>query len=249
MTNLLDRLRSRVIPRDPEPLQSLLYAWASKRGKAERLPFSQEKLLESVNEHPCLNRQERTERLSWSIKKFQNAKDALEGLAMVETQTLSSGPGRPDTYLLLTDVGFRYLRRHRIPPNRLHGSLKHHCAMLRLRSLFEQRGYTVELTQQIDHAVVDLFCKKRNERLAIEVVASDNLARDAKKCEQLTERLDHIHLVTTGRDLFNEYVSRIGKLLSPAARAKVQVSRLSEFLSAAESDDKADPASPSSNRS
>jgi len=232
MTNLLSRLRSRVVTRDPEPLQSLFFAWASRRGKPERLTLSQERLLESVNESPCLNRKDRTVALGWSIKKFQSTKDALEELDLLQTEQVTSGPGRPETFLVLTDAGYKYLRRHHIQPNRLHGSLEHHCAILRIQDHFDRAGYKTSITQPVaPDAIVDLLCTKGPERGAVEVIHTNNVARDAAKCARLADELDWIHLVATSRELMHDYASRFANLVSPSVRTKLAMSFLAEFLS------------------
>ncbi len=232
MTKLLDRLRAGVIERDPAPLQNLIFSWAAERGKSERLPFAQERLMESINENPCSNRKERTDSLGWSIKKFQAAKDRLEQEGFIETQEIARGVGRPDTFLVLTDKGFRYLRNHRVKEKRLHGSLEHHCAIQKLKAHFESKRYVTKLNQKMSpKLIVDLICEGDDERGAVEVVSSNNLKRDAKKCGALAKRCSWVRLVATSRDLFDYYVSRLGKELSQPVLEKVQVSFLDELLS------------------
>jgi len=231
MTKVFDRLRSGVSPRNPGPLQNLLFSWAAKRGKAERLPFAQELLLESINERPCLNRKDRTESLDWGAKKFQTAMEKLEQDGFIETQTIAKGSGRPSAYLVLTDKGYSYLKRLRVTEQRLHGSLIHHCTMVKLAQLFKARGYRTRLNHKVTpKLIVDVLCERGDERLVLEVVASDNAKRDAEKCASLADKATWVHLVTTTRELFDHYVAKLGSELPKTARAKVQVSFLDDLL-------------------
>ena len=233
MTKLLDRLRLQVAPRDPEPLQSLLYAWAEARGRRNRLPFSQERLLESINEMPCLNRAQRTRSLGWSIRKFQSAQDQLEELGFVERDQISRGAGRPDSYLILTDQAFRYLRRLRIPERRLHGSLEHHCTICELKRTYRSLSYNVQVTATVDTGhIVDLLCTRDDEALAIEVVHSDNLKRDAAKAVELVRGGYDVLFVTTSADLFAHYGAKLSELLPAELRDKVHMAFRDELISA-----------------
>jgi len=233
MSKILDKLRSRVVARDPAPLHSLTFSWAEERGRRERLPFTQERLLESVNESPCLNTTERIASLGWTNNRFQRARKELEEHGHLETQELAKGAGRPDTHLVLTDKGFSCLRRLRVAEKRLHGSLEHHCAILRMESHFRSLGYATEAIKKITpKLIVDLFCEKGDERGVVEVVASNNLKRDAGKCAELAKRTSWIHLVATSRELFDYYRARLGKELADSASEKVRVSFADELVSA-----------------
>ena len=231
MNKILDQLRETTRPRDPNPLQSLFFSWAEKRGKKDRLPFSQERLLESINEAPCLNTTERTSSLGWSSNRFANAREKLEASGLIETKQIASGTGRPHTHLILTDNGFSHLRKLRVTEKRLHGSLEHHCAILKLKKHFESHGYKTEITKKLTPKyIVDLFCEKGDVREAVEVVASNNVHRDAEKCASLAKKISCVHLVTTTNDLFDHYVAKLGKLLDESIRETVQVSMVDELI-------------------
>ena len=231
MTKVLDKLRSGVTPRNPGPLQNLIFSWGAKRDDRERLPFSQELLIESINERPCLNRKDRSESLGWGAKKFQSAMEGLEQHGFIETQTIPSGNGRPSAYLLLTDKGYSYLRRLRVTERRLHGSLIHHCAMLKLAELYKARGYRTRINHKVTpKLIVDVLCERDDERGVFEVVSSNNAKRDADKCASLAEKVAWVQLVATSRELFDHYLAKLGADLPEPAREKVQVSLLDDLL-------------------
>ncbi|MFC2106487.1 hypothetical protein ACFLS0_07035 [Candidatus Bipolaricaulota bacterium] len=231
MTTALDELHSGVAPRDDGPLQSLLYSWAAARGRRKRLPFAQERLLESVNATLCLNRTQRTRSLDWSIKKFQDVKGRLGLIGFVKAETISRGTGRPETYLVLTDDGYRYLRSIRVKENRPHGSLEHHCSIQWLQHFYRQMGFKVSTTHKLALGlIVDLLCSKDDETIAIEVVHSDNLYRDAKKAGQLAKHVSRICFVATTKDLFSRYDSKLPALLPDSARDKVHFAVRDELI-------------------
>jgi len=233
MSKILDRLRETVRPRNPGPLQSLFFSWAEERGKKDRLPFSQERLLESINDAPCLNTTERTSSLGWSSNRFANARDKLESSGFIETKQIASGTGRPSAHLILTDKGFSHLRKLRVTAKKLHGSLQHHCAILKLKAHFEAQGYKTDITKQLTpNLIVDLFCERDAVREVVEVVSSNNVYRDAEKCASLAEKVSQIHLVTTSKDLFDHYVTKLGKLLEEATRERVLVSMVDDLIQA-----------------
>ena len=235
MTYELDELRSGVTPRDDGPLQSLLFSWASARGKRKRLPFAQEQLLESINTTLCLNRTKRTRALDWSIKKFQDVKDRLELISFVKTEQISRGTGRPETYLTLTDDGYRYLRTIRVKENRPHGSVEHHCSICWLKRFYQGMGFQVSITQKVGLGLIaDLLCTKGNETLAIEVVHSDNLHRDAKKATQMAKHVSRICFVATTRDLFSHYDSKLQSFLPDSVREKVSFALRDELIAQGE---------------
>ena len=231
MTTELDKLRAGVALRDDGPLQTLLHSWAAARGKQKRLPFAQEQLLESINTTLCLNRSERTKALDWSAKKFQRAKDLLEQIGFVKANQISRGMGRPETYLVLTDDGYRYLRTIRVKENRPHGSVEHHCTICWLKRFYQGMGFLVSVTQKVGLGLIaDLLCTKGNETIAIEVVHSDNLHRDAKKAVHLAKHVSGICFVATSRDLFSHYDSKLPALLPDAIRDKVTCALRDELI-------------------
>ena len=236
MTNdkpLFSRLASSVKPRDPDPLQSLLASWAEARGRRRRLPFSQERLLESINERPCINRTRRTKSLSWSIRKFQTAQDHLEGAGYLEKTQISRGTGRPDAHLILTEKAYRYLRRLRIPVRRLHGSLEHHCSICELAAAYCAAGFDVQKTATLPSGhIVDLLCIRDDEKLALEVVHSDNLNRDAKKVSPICADGYRMLFVTTTQDLFAQYDLKLWDRIPGDVRDHVSVATRDELISA-----------------
>jgi len=236
MTNdkpLFSRLASSVKPRDPDPLQSLLATWAEARGRRRRLPFSQERLLESINERPCINRTRRTKSLSWSIRKFQTAQDQLEEAGYLEKAQISRGTGRPDAYLVLTEKAYRYLKRLRIPVRRLHGSLEHHCSICELAAAYCAAGFEVQRTATLPSGhIVDLLCIRDDEKLALEVVHSDNLNRDAKKVSPICADGYRMLFVNTTQDLFAHYDSKLWDHVPSGVRDHVSVALRDELISA-----------------
>jgi len=233
MNKVLDRLRSGVTPRNPGPLQNLIFSWGDKRDSKERLPFSQELLIESINERPCLNRKDRSESLGWGAKKFQTAMEGLEQQGFVETQTIPSGNGRPSAHLLLTDKGYSYLKRLRVAERRLHGGLVHHCAMLKLANHFKANGYRTRVNHKLTpKLIVDVLCEREDERGVLEVVNSNNAKRDAEKCEEMADKVGWIQLVATTRELYDHYVSKIGSQLTASVREKIQISFVDDLLEA-----------------
>ena len=245
MTNdkpLFDRLRSSVRPRDPDPLHSLLASWAESRGQRRRLPFSQERLLESINERPCINRTRRTRSLGWSIRKFQTAQEQLEEAGYLEREQIIRGTGRPDAHLVLTDKAYRYLKRLRIPIHRLHGSLEHHCSICELASAYRAIGFEVQKTATLASGhIVDLLCTNANEKLALEVVHSDNLNRDAKKASAIAVAGYKLVFVTTSQDLFAHYDAKLPTLLPIGIRDSVAVALRDELISAIQDGNGTDP--------
>jgi DNA-binding MarR family transcriptional regulator len=214
-------------------LQNLLFSWARERGKLQRLPFAQERLLESINDCPCMNRTDRARSLGWTAKKFQTAKDRLEQEGFVLSKDLSRGVGRPAALLVLTEKGFEYLAKQAVHPNPLHGDLEHHCAIVKLQASYEHDGYMVRMNHKVTpNLIVDLLCERGDERGAVEVVHSDNLKRDAEKINELATRLAWVHLVVTSQDLFDRYAAKLSALVAPAAAEKLLVSFLDQLLPA-----------------
>jgi len=180
---------------------------------------------------PCLNRSQRTRLLGWSAKKFQNAKDCLEQIRYVRTETIARGAGRPDSFLALTDKAFSYLKKLRIQPNRLHGSFEHHCSILDLAQHYEFAGYDTQVLAELPGGlIVDLLCTYGNKTVAVEVVCSDNLHRDARKAEQLTERVDQILFVSTTLDLHRHYAAKLPDLVSPSIRRMLAFAQRDQLL-------------------
>lgn len=211
MSKTLETLKGKVVHRDPGPLRNLFIEWARKRGKLERLPFAQEILLESINREPCLNRREREKALGWYSKRFQNAKDKLEESGYIETIEIARGVGRPETFLVLTDKGFRYLGKQGIKPERLHGSLEHHCAILKVKGYYDTNGYRTKVNHVLTpQLIVDLLCERGEERGAVEIVNSNNLKRDSEKIAKLVGMVSWLHLVITEKRTFRSVSRQVG---------------------------------------
>lgn len=232
MSKAIEKLKASVVERDSGPLGNLFAEWARRKGKLERLPFTQERLLESINSDPCLNRKDRERALGWYSKRFQNAKDKLEERGYIETTQMARGVGRPDTFLVLTEKGFSYLGKQGIKPEKLHGSLQHHCAILKMQSYYTEKGYRTKVNHPMTPKLfIDVLCEKEDERGAVEVVNSNNLKRDMEKIASLAGKLDWIHIVVTESDLFEQYVSASKNDLPASVRQKVTVSPLDELSS------------------
>ena len=219
--------------RDPGPLRNLFVEWARKRGKLERLSFTQEMLMESINREPCLNRREREKDLGWYSKRFQNAKDKLEESGYIETTEIARGVGRPETFLILTDKGFKYLGKQGIKQERLHGSLEHHCAILKVKSHYDANGYRTKVNHPLTpQLIIDLLCEKGEERGAVEIVNSNNVKRDSEKIAKLVQMVDWVHVVITSKELFDQYLSKLKDELTRPIWQKVTISLLTDLFPA-----------------
>ena len=231
MSKALEALKGKVVQRDPGPLRNLFMEWAKKKGKLERLSFTQEMLMESINREPCLNRREREKALRWYSKRFQNAKDKLEERGYIETIEMAKGVGRPETFLVLTDKGFKYLGKQGIKPERLHGSLEHHCAILKVKSYYDSNGYSTKVNHSLTpQLVIDLLCEKDEERGAVEIVNSNNLKRDAEKITVLAGMISWIHLVVTDKKLFDTYLTKLRSTLPSSILRKLTISLLRDLF-------------------
>ena len=70
----------------------------------------------------------------------------------------------------------------------------------------------------------------RDETVAVEVVCSDNLHRDARKAEQLTERVDQILFVSTTLDFHRHYAAKLPDLVSPSIRRVLAFAQRDQLL-------------------
>lgn len=222
MNGLLEQLKRKVIPRDRTPLAELV-ADLVRPGK-KRLSHSLEQLLVSINNNPCLNLTQRAKALDWYADRMQRAKEKLKEMGLVQESQLPKRKGRPSKYLVLTEEGCKYLGRIGEKPIPLHGSLRHHCLILKLRASYE-KAYKTDMTKAIGDFRVDLWCEGKDKG-AVEVVITNHVRRDLGKVRRLARLADWIHVVLDSENLLNHYKYTFGKELPRASLEKIRWSLL-----------------------
>jgi hypothetical protein len=225
---MLEELKRKVIPRDEGSLPEFLTATGppSKGKDSTRLDYRFEKLLDSINENPCLNLSQREKLLGWYSDKMQRIKKTLLTLKLIEEVTLSEGEGRPSKHLILTDAGYQYLGSWMgEKPQPLHGGLPHHCFILKLKERYEA-DYDVKMDKKVDEFWPDLWCEGKDKGV-VEVICTAHLNEDLRKTERLARMVDWMHIYFENRNTLNHYRYQFEKELPKEVFSKLKFSLLS----------------------
>lgn len=169
----------------------------------------EDQLLRDVNDHPISTVTRRYERLGWSAKTGNAAKDAVirHDLAAFTPITTPTGIVK---ILNLTDAGEEYLRgRGVLHERRRHGGAEHEYWKAAIRERLERLEYTVTEEEPVGGGrSVDLHAKRGDEEVWVEVeTGRSDIPKNIEKLHGLTGR--HAMVFTT-RPLLatNEHAAR-----------------------------------------
>ncbi len=225
---MLEELKKKVISRDEGPIPEFLTATSlTPKGKdSERLAYRFEKLLDSINETPCLNLSQREKLLGWYSDRMQRVKKTLLTMKLIEEVTLSEGEGRPSKHLILTDAGYEYIGSWMgEKPQPLHGGLPHHCFILKLKGRYEAE-YDVAVDKKVDEFWPDLWCEGKDKGI-VEVICTAHVSEDLLKTGRLSQLVDWMHFYFENQNTLNHYRYQFEKELPKGVFSKLSFSLLS----------------------
>lgn len=173
-------------------------------------------LLRDVNEHPISGVTRRYERLGWSAKTGNAAKDGVirKGLAGFTSVTTPTGIVK---ILGLTEAGEAYLREKGVLRERgRHGGAEHEYWKAVVRGRFERLGYSVAEEAPVGGGrTVDLYAKRGEEEAWVEVeTGRSDIPANIKKLSGLVGRKV---MIFTTRPLLAAHQESARSVLGPDA--------------------------------
>lgn len=169
-----------------------------------------EQLLASVDDEPFLSMSERYDAIGVGSKQGNRAKQELLALELVREVEVDTGtPGRNPKLLELTDDGVTVLeeRGYDVAATGRRG-IEHRYWQRQVADHYDAEGFDVVIEHGVADGVIDVFCERPGEQVAVEVAMSpEHEVANVEKC--LDAEVDRVEVVAVDADVLARVEDRM----------------------------------------
>lgn len=213
-----------IIPR--KPYQEIMKQKESEKDKHKDAELGLAKdILNNIYYRPFVDSTDRAYDLHLSNEKAKRMYRFIENERFAEPINLNIiGRGGQSKFFWLTDKGYELIQK----PKKQEGSggkgIQHVFIQGYLKEHLNKKSYEVQIEKEIEGKKIDLFCKKDEQKIAIEICVSTlkteflNIIKDRDKCDRLA-------IVCVDNNAKKKLIEEIGAL-----KDEVEIYALHEFV-------------------
>lgn len=198
----------------------------SEKTKEDELKAARD-MLNDIYYRPFVDSTDRAYDLHLSNEKAKRMYRLIESESLVETVYLNlAGRGGQSKFFWITDKGYELIQKAKKPEYSGGKGIQHVFIQGLLKEHLDKKGYKVEIEKEIEGKKIDLFCKKDEQKIAIEICVSTfkteyvNIIKDRGKCDRLV-------LICMDNNTKKKLLSELGNL-----KEGIEIYALHEFIKA-----------------
>lgn len=227
MLPVLLKLGENVLPKIP------LNQTCIKKQELPNLSKDAEKFLFNVNSHPFKGLSGHYAMLGFSGRRAETTKNELIQKGLVKEVSVTFGSHRPSKFLVVTDLGLRYLKNAKQETKLWeyigNVSFEHRLYQVLIAYSFKNAGHKAFIEKDMgEDRRLDVLAIQDNKKIGIEIELNQNI--DLNKILRSLKELDELKIICADQTTVQTIKEKIERFVYPNLRRKISIHSVKDYL-------------------